>query len=246
MENLSSPHPLRHRHHRRLRHRHLRLLPLPRPPHNHRSHQHQTHCPRLPLELQKKNIILVFVKHQGCIQVSDFMGEIPLNISEKGGSVHWKGGIQYKCYARFCQIWGDPPPLFPKFGEQVVNLGGIPPSLALDTTLKNSLLKIIFFLFLTIAIWQLTLWWSQLIVTNFFVGHHLADHLWIVLIQILRLNLHVNQHILRFLLSLRAPWGIIWRDADDRVKLNLYVQHPSKVCPKFCSCTVSFNEGSII
>ena len=73
---------------------------------------------------------------QGCIQVSDFKGEIPLNICEKGSSVHWKGGIQYKCYIKFCEIWGDLPPLFPKLGGQVVNLGEIPPSLALDTTLN--------------------------------------------------------------------------------------------------------------
>ena len=76
--------------------------------------------------------------HQGCIQVSDFKGEIPLNISEKGGSVHWDGGIQYKCHIRFCQIWGDLPPLSPKFWGKVGNLGGIPPSLALDTTLLHT------------------------------------------------------------------------------------------------------------
>ena len=71
-----------------------------------------------------------FMKMQGCIQVLNFKGEIPLNISEKGGSVHWKGGIQYKCYIRFCQIWEDLPPLFTKFGGQVANLGESPhPSL---------------------------------------------------------------------------------------------------------------------
>ena len=72
---------------------------------------------------------------QGCIQVSNFKGEIPLNMSEKGDYVHWKGGIQYKCYIRFCQIWDDQSPLFPEFGRQIVISGGIPPSLALDTTL---------------------------------------------------------------------------------------------------------------
>ena len=81
-------------------------------------------------------ILQYTVQFQGCIQVSDFKGEIPLNISEKGGSAHWKGGIQYKCYIRFGQIWGDLPPLFPKFGGQVVISGWIPPSLALDTTLQ--------------------------------------------------------------------------------------------------------------
>ena len=54
---------------------------------------------------------------QGCIQVSDFKGEIPLNISEKGGSVQWNGRIQYKYYIRLCQIWGDLSPLFTKLGE---------------------------------------------------------------------------------------------------------------------------------
>ena len=53
-------------------------------------------------------------------------GEIPLNISKKGRCVHWKGVIQYKCHVRLCQIWKDLPPFFPKFGGQVVNMGGTP------------------------------------------------------------------------------------------------------------------------
>ena len=76
-------------------------------------------------------------QRQGCIQVSHFKGDFPLSISKKGGSVHWWGGIQYKCLITYCQMWGDLPPLFPKFGGQVANLGGIPPSLALDTTLQR-------------------------------------------------------------------------------------------------------------
>ena len=38
-------------------------------------------------------MVVMIMMMQGCIQVSNFKGEIPLNISEKGGSVHWKGGI---------------------------------------------------------------------------------------------------------------------------------------------------------
>ena len=42
-------------------------------------------------------MLLNLNQKQGWFQVSDFKGEIPLNISKKGGSVNWKGGIQYKC-----------------------------------------------------------------------------------------------------------------------------------------------------
>ena len=71
-------------------------------------------------------LVLSGNKPRGCIQVSDFKGDFPLNISENGGSVHWRGVIQYKCFITFCQIWGDLPPLFPKYGGQVANFGGIP------------------------------------------------------------------------------------------------------------------------
>ena len=65
-------------------------------------------------------------EYQGCIQVSNFKGEIPLNISEMGGYLHWKGGIQCKCYKTFCQMWGDLPPTFPKFGGKLL-IWGEPP-----------------------------------------------------------------------------------------------------------------------
>ena len=51
---------------------------------------------------------------QGCIQVSDFKGEIPLNISEKGGSVHWKRGIKYKWYIIFVKYGVISVPTLPK------------------------------------------------------------------------------------------------------------------------------------
>ena len=61
--------------------------------------------------------------NRGCIQVSDFKREVSLNIWEKGGSVHQKRDIQYKSYIRFCQIWGDLPQLFPKFGGRLLIWG---------------------------------------------------------------------------------------------------------------------------
>ena len=77
-----------------------------------------------------------------------FMWDFPLNISGvgggmggwvgDGGSVPWRGSIQYKCFRIFCQMWEDLPPLFPKFGGQVANLvgGKSPhPSLQIHTSL---------------------------------------------------------------------------------------------------------------
>ena len=49
------------------------------------------------------------ISQQGCIQVSDIKGDFTLNISEKGGSVHWRRGIQYKCFITFSQMWAICP-----------------------------------------------------------------------------------------------------------------------------------------
>ena len=88
---------------------------------------------------QKPWMIFKWFLWQGCIQVSYFKGEIPHKISEKWCFVDWKGGIQYKCCIRFCQIWGDLPSLFTKFGRHdqlgKMFIWGYPPSLALDTSL---------------------------------------------------------------------------------------------------------------
>ena len=59
----------------------------------------------------------------GARRVSDFKGEIPLNISEKGGSVHWKGGIQYKCYITLCQIRGICPHSFQNLRDNLIIWG---------------------------------------------------------------------------------------------------------------------------
>ena len=78
-----------------------------------------------------------------CETLRDAARYVGLVTSQQPNSINswlkpcWKGGIQYKCYIRFGQIWEDLPPIFPKFGGQVLNFGGIPPYLALDITLTN-------------------------------------------------------------------------------------------------------------
>ena len=53
-----------------------------------------------------------------------------------GGSVFWRGVIQYKCCIPFCQIRVDLPLHIPDLLGQVIHMRNLP-SLALDTTLKQ-------------------------------------------------------------------------------------------------------------